>query len=48
MNFIFIGLHNWIYFSREELANRVNYLGYLKYELLNDVSINKSIYRHYK
>lgn len=30
------GLHNWIYFSREELANRVNYLGYLKYELLND------------
>ncbi|XP_045528271.1 uridylate-specific endoribonuclease D [Pieris brassicae] len=25
------GLHNWIYFSKEETANRVNYLGYLKY-----------------
>lgn len=30
------GLHNWIYFSKEETANRVNYLGYLKYVQLND------------
>nr|XP_032527836.1 poly(U)-specific endoribonuclease homolog [Danaus plexippus plexippus] len=30
------GLHNWIYFSREEVANRVNYLGYLKNLQLSD------------
>ncbi|XP_059050964.1 uridylate-specific endoribonuclease C-like isoform X2 [Achroia grisella] len=30
------GLHNWIYFSKEETANRVNYLGYLKYTQLSD------------
>lgn len=30
------GLHNWIYFSKEEAANRVNYLGYLKYTQLSD------------
>ncbi|XP_041975323.1 poly(U)-specific endoribonuclease homolog isoform X2 [Aricia agestis] len=31
-----IGLHNWIYYSKEEAANRVNYLGYLKYLSLGD------------
>lgn len=33
-----VGLHNWIYFTKEEQANRVNYLGYLKYADLGDVS----------
>ncbi|XP_047024698.1 endoribonuclease CG2145-like [Helicoverpa zea] len=31
-----LGLHNWIYFAKEEAANRANYLGYLKYSELND------------
>ncbi|XP_045497969.1 uridylate-specific endoribonuclease D-like [Colias croceus] len=31
-----LGLHNWIYFSKEEAANRANYLGYLKYISLGD------------
>ncbi|XP_038208200.1 poly(U)-specific endoribonuclease homolog [Zerene cesonia] len=31
-----LGLHNWIYFSKEEAANRANYLGYLKYINLGD------------
>ncbi|XP_026319946.1 poly(U)-specific endoribonuclease homolog [Hyposmocoma kahamanoa] len=31
-----LGLHNWIYFAKEESANRVNYLGYLKYTQLGD------------
>ncbi|KAM3967539.1 uncharacterized protein ACR2FA_010603 [Aphomia sociella] len=30
------GLHNWIYFYKEEAANRANYLGYLKYMQLSD------------
>ncbi|CAB3240813.1 unnamed protein product [Arctia plantaginis] len=33
------GLHNWIYFSKEEAANRVNYLGYMKYVELNDKGV---------
>ncbi|XP_045445744.1 endoribonuclease CG2145-like [Melitaea cinxia] len=31
-----LGLHNWIYFSKEESANRINYLGYLKYVTFNN------------
>lgn len=31
-----LGLHNWIYFAKEEAANRVNYLGYLKYLPIGD------------
>lgn len=34
------GLHNWIYFAKEESQNRVNYLGYLKYSELGNVSTN--------
>ncbi|XP_072942616.1 uncharacterized protein [Epargyreus clarus] len=33
------GLHNWIYFSKEEAANRANYLGYLKYVEMNDKGV---------
>ncbi|VVC98547.1 unnamed protein product, partial [Leptidea sinapis] len=34
-----ISLHNWVYFSKEEAANRANYLGYLKYSEFGDVSM---------
>lgn len=33
------GLHNWLYFNIQELANKANYLGYLKKIDLNDVRI---------
>ncbi|XP_011562239.3 endoribonuclease CG2145 [Plutella xylostella] len=33
------GLHNWIYFGKEEAVNRINYLGYLKYSQLNDKGV---------
>ncbi|XP_046737018.1 endoribonuclease CG2145-like [Diprion similis] len=31
-----IGLHNWIYYNAEEVANRANYLGYIKKVDLGD------------
>lgn len=33
------GLHNWVYFSREEAANRINYLGWLKYVEFNNKGV---------
>ena len=34
-----IGLHNWIYFAKQEEANKINYLGYIKEQKLGEVSI---------
>lgn len=31
------GLHNWLYFNMQELANKANYLGYMKKIDLNNV-----------
>lgn len=33
-----IGLHNWIYYSKEEMSGKANYKGYLKKVDLGDVS----------
>lgn len=37
-----IGLHNWIYYNAEEVAQRANYLGYIKKIDLGDVSFEFS------
>ena len=34
-----IGLHNWIYFAKQEAANKATYLGYTKQASLGNVSI---------
>ena len=34
-----IGLHNWIYFAKQEAAKKANYLGYIKQTSLGNVSI---------
>ncbi|XP_076281516.1 uncharacterized protein LOC143209577 isoform X2 [Lasioglossum baleicum] len=31
-----LGLHNWIYYAKQEAANKLNYLGYLKEAKLGD------------
>lgn len=33
-----IGLHNWIYYAKQEAANKLNYLGYIKETKMGDVS----------
>lgn len=33
-----IGLHNWIYFAKQEEASKLNYLGYIKKAELGSVS----------
>lgn len=35
-----IGLHNWIYYAKQEAEKKVNYLGYMKEVKLGDVSNN--------
>lgn len=35
-----IGLHNWIYYAKQEAEKNVNYLGYMKEVKLGDVSNN--------
>ncbi|XP_043276345.1 poly(U)-specific endoribonuclease homolog isoform X2 [Venturia canescens] len=32
-----IGLHNWIYFAKQEAAKKANYLGYIKQSTLGDL-----------
>ena len=34
-----IGLHNWIYFAKQEAAKKANYLGYTQQTSLGNVSI---------
>ena len=34
-----IGLHNWIYFAKQEAAKKANYLGYISETSLGNVSI---------
>lgn len=33
-----IGLHNWIYYAKQEAEKKLNYLGYIKEAKLGDVS----------
>lgn len=33
-----IGMHNWIYYAKQEAAKKLNYLGYIKQQSLGDVS----------
>ena len=33
-----IGLHNWIYYAKQEAEKKLNYLGYIKEVKLGDVS----------
>lgn len=37
-----IGLHNWIYFAKQEAAKKANYLGYIKQSTIGDVSRAKT------
>lgn len=40
-----IGLHNWIYYAKQEVDKKLNYLGYIKEVKLGDVS-NSSLFKH--
>lgn len=37
-----IGLHNWIYYAKQEAAKKLNYLGYIKQSSLGNVSTMKA------